>query len=126
MLLGGLLMWHGGLVPRNASDVNGDRPRDVLDRFLQQCRESDFEKARQYWTEDSISRIEANSYIQSFNDYCRDLSNLDLDYGWAREGNAENVVLIVAEDKERNQRRFFYFANVDGQWLLEWPYPAAS
>lgn len=109
-----------GLVPTFAPDQDGNRPRDIVDQYLEHCQSGDYAKAAELWSDGSVDYMN-KAFPDGFEGICQENAAQNLDYGWARYGKTNEVVHIMAEDESASARRFFYFVEEDGAWRIQWP-----
>ncbi|WP_309396425.1 hypothetical protein [Cerasicoccus maritimus] len=108
-------------VPRFERDVLGNRPRDVVDQYIELCHGGDFEAAEKLWTAGSVAYMNQAYPEDGFAGICQDIASLNLDYRWASHGNTKDVVHLQARDDGFGAIRNFYFVHDAGIWRLDWP-----
>ncbi|WP_309384893.1 hypothetical protein [Cerasicoccus frondis] len=109
------------LVPRFERDALGNRPRDVVDQYVELCRAGQFEAAEKLWSAGSVAYVNQSYLTDGFNGVCQEIAMLDLNYHWASYGNTKDVVHLQARDGSQEKIRNFYFVQEAGVWRLDWP-----
>lgn len=97
-------------------DLRGHTPRTLLDDVLKHCREGRIDEALASWTPESIERF------PEIREWSKELGELSLEYGEARHGKYDTIVVIVAEGTKNSEAvwRHFYFEVRDSNWHLHW------
>ena len=102
-------------------DRNGQLPSDVVTGFIAAVQADDFDKAKTFFTRESVNEIEHRaSQRLGFRSYCEDFKGVSMfEFGPLCPGKDGYKYLSLYGRKNGNTwGRSFYFDRVDNRWLL--------